>query len=181
MGKIKVRVTYKPWQRDLCTCRESRHGYNFSLFSINKSRRTRSCVGVQKSMKNFNFIESANNVIKSVSKDLREGNKEYTSISRVLKDIQRKDMLKSGYAAVFEALGLDGGKVTPKDFFEAVPDTMHGTDKKGADFVGLWGWKVTERDKDGKAVEKEPVLRKITSWTPNKVFKVLAQSQQLSK
>jgi hypothetical protein len=132
-------------------------------------------------MKNFNFIESANEIIKGVSKDLRSGNKEYTSISRVLKDIQRKDMLKSGYAAVFEAVGLEGGKVTPADFFAAVPECMHGTDKKGADFVGLWGWKVVERDANGKAVDKEAVLRKVTSWTPNKLFKVLAQAQELNK
>jgi len=132
-------------------------------------------------MTKFDFIANANEVIKSVSKELRNGNKEYTSISRVLKDIQRKDMLKSGYAAVFEALGLEGGKVTPADFFAAVPEQMHGQDKKGADYVGLWGWKVVERDKDGKATKKEAVLRKVSSWTPNKLFKVLAQSQQLNK
>lgn len=133
-------------------------------------------------MKNYaNIIDGANKVIKSVASNLRAGNKEYTSISRVLKDIQRKDMLAAGYAAVFEALGLEGGKVTPADFFKAVPETMHGQDKKGNDFVGLLGWRVLERDKDGKATKKEAVLRKVTAWTPNKLFKVLAQSQQLSK
>ena len=132
-------------------------------------------------MKNFDFIESANVVIKSVASELRNGNKEYTSISRVLKDIQRKDMLKSGYGKVFEAVGLEAGGITPAEFFAAVPEGMHGTDKKGNDFVGIWGWKVVERDKEGKAVKKEAVLRKVTAWTPNKLFKVLAQSQELSK
>lgn len=132
-------------------------------------------------MTNFNFIEVANAVLKNVGADLRGGNKEYTSISRVLKDIQRKDMLKAGYGSVFEAVGMEAGKITPKDFFAAVPAGMHGTDKKGNDFVGIWGWKVTKRDKDGKAVEKEAVLRKVTSWSPNKLFKVLAQSQELNK
>ena len=132
-------------------------------------------------MKNFNFIESANVVLKNVGADLRGGNKEYTSISRVLKDIQRKDMLKAGYGKVFEAVGMEAGKVTPKEFFAAIPKGMHGTDKKGEDFVGVWGWKVTKRDKEGKAVEKEAVLRKVTSWTPNKLFKVLAQSQELNR
>lgn len=132
-------------------------------------------------MTNFNFIEVANAVLKNVGADLRGGNKEYTSISRVLKDIQRKDMLKAGYGKVFEAVGMEAGKITPKEFFAAVPEGMHGTDKKGNDFVGIWGWKVTKRDKDGKAVEKEAVLRKVTSWSPNKLFKVLAQAQELNK
>ena len=132
-------------------------------------------------MTNFNFIEVANAVLKNVGADLRGGNKEYTSISRVLKDIQRRDMLKAGYGKVFEAVGMEAGKITPKEFFAAVPAGMHGTDKKGNDFVGIWGWKVTKRDKDGKAVEKEAVLRKVTSWSPNKLFKVLAQAQELNK
>lgn len=132
-------------------------------------------------MTNFSFIEVANAVLKNVGADLRGGNKEYTSISRVLKDIQRKDMLKAGYGKVFEAVGMEAGKITPKEFFAAVPEGMHGTDKKGNDFVGIWGWKVTKRDKDGKAVEKEAVLRKVTSWSPNKLFKVLAQAQELNK
>ena len=132
-------------------------------------------------MTNFNFIESANVVLKSVAADLRGGNKEYTSISRVLKDIQRKDMLKAGYGKVFEAVGLEAGKITPAEFFAAVPAGMHGTDKKGNDFVGIWGWKVVERDAEGKVTKREAVLRKVTSWTPNKLFKVLAQSQELNK
>ena len=134
-------------------------------------------------MKNFDFIESANVVLKNVGSDLRSGNKEYTSISRVLKDIQRKDMLKSGYCTVFIAVGLGDkvGNITPADFFAAVPASMHGKDKKGNDFVGIWGWKVVERDKEGKATKKEAVLRKVTAWTPNKLFRVLAQSQELNK
>ncbi len=130
-------------------------------------------------MTNFDFIGVAEGTIKNVRVELRDGNKEYTSISRVLKDIQRKDMLKAGYGKVFEAVGMDAGKVTPKEFFAAIPKGMHGFDKNGNDFVGVWGWKVTKRDKDGKAIEKEAVLRKVTSWSPNKLFKVLAQAQAL--
>lgn len=120
-------------------------------------------------------------MLKSVAGELRGGNKEYTSISRVLKDIQRKDMLKAGYGKVFEAVGLEAGKITPAEFFAAIPEGMHGKDKKGEDFVGVWGWKVVERDAEGKPTKKEAVLRKVTSWTPNKLFKVLAQSQELNK
>lgn len=130
---------------------------------------------------NYEFINVANNVLKGVAHELRDGNKEYTSISRVLKDIQRKDMLKCGYGKVFEAVGLEAGKVTPAEFFAAIPEQMHGQDKKGNDFVGIWGWKVTERDAEGKATKKEAVLRKVTAWTPNKLFKVLAQAQELNK
>ena len=132
-------------------------------------------------MTNFDFIAASEKVLKGVSESLRGGNKEYTSISRVLKDIQRKDMLKAGYGKVFEAVGLEAGDITPADFFAAVPEGMHGTDKKGNDFVGIWGWKVVERDKEGKATKKEAVLRKVTAWTPNKLFKVLAQAQELNK
>lgn len=130
---------------------------------------------------NYEFINVANNVLKSVATELRSGNKEYTSISRILKDIQRKDMLKAGYGAVFAAVGLEAGKVTPAEFFAAIPEQMHGQDKKGNDFVGIWGWKVAERDAEGKATKKEAVLRKVTAWTPNKLFKVLAQAQELNK
>jgi len=132
-------------------------------------------------MTNFGFIERANVVLKTVAGDLREGNREYTSISRVLKDIQRKDMLRKGYGVVFEAVGLEAGKITPTEFFAAIPADMHGKDKKGKDFVGIWGWKTLEKDEKGKVTKREAVLRKVTSWSPNKVFKVLAQSQELKK
>ena len=42
-------------------------------------------------------------------------------------------------------------------------------------------WRVMVWDKDGKPTKKEAVLRKVTSWSPNKFFKVVAQSQELSK
>ena len=138
-------------------------------------------MAVQNNMTNFNFIESANVVLKSVAANLRSGNKEYTSISRVLKDIQRKDMLKSGYGEVFKAVGLEAGEITPADFFAAVPASLHGKDKKGEDFVGIWGWKTLEKDAEGKVTKREAVLRKVTAWTPNKLFKVLAQAQELNK
>ena len=132
-------------------------------------------------MKNYDFILKSEEILKGVSSNLRSGNKEYTSISRVLKDIQRKDMLRAGYADVFAAVGMEGGNVTPKEFFAAIPEGMHGTDRKGNDFVGIWGWKVLERDANGKVTKREPVLRKVTAWSPNKLFKVLAQSQEIAK
>lgn len=122
-------------------------------------------------------IESANVVMKSVRTELRNANKEYTSISSVLKDIQRKQYLKAGYAEVFAAVGIDSNvkTITPKEFFEKVHISLHGEDKKGNDYVGIWGVKKNE---DGTT---EPVLRKVTSWTPRKVFIVLAQSIEAAK
>ena len=122
-------------------------------------------------------IESANATIKVAGKELRNADKESRSISSVLKDMQRREFLKAGYAAVFDAIGIDAyaGKITPADFFSRVHSSLHGTDKKGQDYVGLWGMKKQE---DGSSV---PVLRKITAWTPRKVFMVLAQSIEAAK
>lgn len=132
-------------------------------------------------MTKFNFIESANVVLKSVGTEVRGANREYTSISRVLKDMQRKDLLKAGYGKAFEAVGMEGGNITPKEFREALPAELVGTDKKGKEYIGLWGWKTIEKDAQGKVTKREAVLRKLTSWTPNKVLKVLAQAQELKK
>ena len=134
-------------------------------------------------------INAASANLKTVGTDLRSGNKEYTSISRVLKDIQRKDMLASGYAQVFAAVGLDAGKITPAAFFALCTPEQYGQtfNKKGEPagepWVGIWGTAVKKNVEgqpvlgpDGSKVT-EPVLRKVSSWTPNKLFKVLAQAQ----
>lgn len=128
-------------------------------------------------MKTLVVIEGANNVINGVAANLREANKEYTSISSVLKDIQRSQLLKAGYREVFAAVGIDTDavKLTPAEFFERVHKDLHGTDKKGKDFVGIWG---NKKNDDGTTT---PVLRKVTSWTPRKVFMVLAQSIEAAK
>lgn len=128
-------------------------------------------------MKTLVVIESANVVMKSVAANLREANKEYTSISSVLKDIQRSQYLRAGYREVFAAVGIDTDavKLTPADFFARVHKDLHGTDKKGNDFVGIWG---NKKNDDGTTT---PVLRKVTSWTPRKVFMVLAQSIEAAK
>lgn len=130
--------------------------------------------------KNFEIsvIESGKAIISTVSKQMRDGDKEYRSISGVLKDIQRSNLLKAGYRDVFAAVGLDvdAEKLTPAKFFGLVHPSLHGTDKKGNDFVGVWG---TRTDKETGMTE--PVLRKVTSWTPRKVFMVLAQSIAAAK
>ena len=128
-------------------------------------------------MKTISVINKANEVMKSVAGSLRSANKEYTSISSVLKDIQRSAYLKAGYADVFKAVGIDTDerKLTPKDFFDRVHKSLHGTDRKGQDYVGIWG---NKKNEDGTTT---PVLRKVTAWTPRKVFMVLAQSIEAAK
>lgn len=129
-------------------------------------------------MKTINVIENANGVIKSVAGNLRSANKEYTGICSVLKDIQRTQFLRAGYKEVFAAVGVDveKEKLTPATFFSRVHADMYGTDKKGEKYVGIWG---TKKDKETGLTE--PVLRKVTSWTPRKVFMVLAQSIEAAK
>ena len=143
-------------------------------------------------MKTVMIIASANEVLKTVSKNLREGNREYTSLSRVLKDIQRSELLKAGYGVVFDTLKIDR-KITPKAFLEALEPEMWGQtynkagEKVGEKWVGLWGL-AKVKDAQGnivydetptgeKVARTEPVLRKVTAWTPNKLFKVYSQSQ----
>lgn len=143
-------------------------------------------------MKTEKIIATANESIKVVANDLRDGNKEYTSISRVLKDIQRKEMLRCGYGKVFAALGLDAdnNKVTPQDFFNALEPEQWGktvtkSGKVSEPWVGIWGM-ATVKDENGKKVmvtvngvevpKTEPKLRKVTAWSPNKIFKVYAQA-----
>lgn len=142
-------------------------------------------------MTNFDFIASASESIKNVSASLRSANKEYTSLSSVLKDIQRSAYLRAGYADVFRALGYEGGKVTPKDFFAATEPEQWGTteykNKENEKWLGIWGWAQVKDETgkpvmmpDGKTPKTEPKLRKVTSWTPTKLFKVLAQANALS-
>lgn len=138
-------------------------------------------------------INNANESMKAVRTDLRSANKEYTSISRVLKDIQRREMMKAGYGNVFAALKLqpENGKSTvePAAFFKALVPEMWGQtynkagEAVGEKWVGCWGI-AAKKDKSGNKVldaagnvVTEPVLRKITAWTPTKLFKVWAQSE----
>lgn len=133
-------------------------------------------------MKTTNFakvIESANATIKVAGKELRNADKEARSISSVLKDMQRSQYLKAGYADVFAAIGIDvcgDEKLTPAEFFSRVHESLHGVDKKGNDYVGVWG--MSKNKETGEAV---PVLRKVTAWSPRKVFMVLAQSIAAAK
>lgn len=143
-------------------------------------------------MTTFSIIATATESLKAVRNDLRDGNKEYTSISRVLKDIQRKEMMKCGYGQVFASLHLSPAegkeRVEPADFFAALAPEMWGrtTNKAGVvsdPWVGVWGT-AAKKDAEGNKIldaQGNPVteakLRKITAWSPTKLFKVWAQSE----
>lgn len=147
-------------------------------------------------MTNFNFIATANESIKNVSKQLRNGNKEFNSLSSVLKDIQRKQYMKAGYADVFKSLGLPtDGRFTPADFFKKMNDEQfktvtvgRGKNKKEEKRLGIWGW-AQKKDEDGTKIFEEdgvtpvmvPVLRVVSSWTSNKLFACIAQANALAK
>lgn len=143
-------------------------------------------------MKTLEIISSANATIKNVSNSLRDGNREYTSISRVLKDVQRADLMKAGYKDVFEAVGMPSDRsVTPNDVWAVCAPEQWGQtyNKKGEPvgekWIGIWGTKqividgVKQYEQDGKTPIMEEVLRKVTAWTPTKLFKVLAQAQAI--
>ena len=115
------------------------------------------------------FIDTANDLLASVRTDLRNANKENCSLSRVLKDMQRNCLLDAGYKAVFEKLGITD-KIDVPTFKSKLHSSMFGTDKKGNEFIGIWGY---SKDSNGKMI---PTLRKVTAWSANKIFKAIAQS-----
>lgn len=146
-------------------------------------------------MANFSFIVASEKSVKNFAKSLRGGNKEYTSISRVIKDVQSVALMDAGYRDVFAALGLPtNGKFTPMDFFGCMQPSQFktvtvgkGENRKDEQRLGIWGWaqkkdengqKVFEAD--GKTPVMEAVLRTVTAWTPNKLFKCIAQAQAIA-
>lgn len=146
-------------------------------------------------METVKIIATANESIKTVAASLRDGNREYTSISRVLKDIQRKELMKAGYAKVFAAVGMPtDGSVTPAQFFAVLTNEQKGRsynkagEPVGDPWYGIWGM-ATVKDAEGNKVmvtvngvsvpKTEPKLRKVTAWSPTKLFKMLAQAQAI--
>lgn len=130
--------------------------------------------------KNVNVIESAKVVLAGVRADVRTANKEFNSLSSVLRVMTRADMLKAGYKAAFLAVGVTDPKaLTPKaltemcapEQFVAVTNKRTGKEEQ---VMAVQGWKTSD---DGKT--KVPVWRKITSWTPTKVLTLMAQSVAL--
>lgn len=111
--------------------------------------------------------------------ELKSANKEFTTISSTLRFMQTREMLDAGYSKMFAKYGCLESITVPA-FFAQLHPCLHGTDKKGNDYVGIWGMKTT-KDANGNVVSEEEVLRKVTAWNPTKVFRVLEQSYQAYK
>ena len=134
-----------------------------------------------------NVINTVSN-LKDARKNLREANMEYTSLSQVLKDITRKAIWNSGYAEAFALIHVSIETLTPAKFRSAINEAMLYTNEKtGKTVIGMWGTKVV-KNKDGEVVKnadgtpkKEAVLRPVASWTPTKIWTVLAQSLQFER
>lgn len=147
-------------------------------------------------MTNYNFIEASEKSLKNVAKEVRGGNVVYTSLSQVLKDIQRSDLMKAGYKAAFAGLGVaidENKKFAAADFFCLMQEAQYkavtvgkGKEKKEVKKLGLWGWSQMKDadgnklfEEDGVTPKMEAVLRVVTAWTPNKVFKAIAQAKAI--
>lgn len=127
------------------------------------------------------MFENGKKVIESLSVNLRAGDKEYKSLSQVLKDIQRRNLMTAGYKACFEAVGLPtDGSVTPSQIFNAAFDAGlyvevskgKGSDKKTEKVAAV----IVERTNKDTG-EKENKLQKVSSWTARKLFTMIAQTK----
>ena len=129
-----------------------------------------------------NVIEKANEILAPVSKNIREANKEHFSISRVLKDMQREAEMNKGYKVAFEAVGYDTTKaLTASIFFGLMPESMYKMDKKGKNKrYGVYGYKI-EKDEKGNEISRTPIVKTISSWSPSKVLKMLAQAKAIKE
>lgn len=122
---------------------------------------------------------------------LKDGNKEFRSVSTVIKVCTSKTCLGAGYLKAFQALGVTEPKgMTPKAFFDLLPACMKRTEKKdGKEFTVALIWalrtKTEGKGKERKAVlndkgltVKEEYRKAVQSWSPRVLFTLLAQAQE---
>ena len=136
-------------------------------------------------MKTFeNVIAAANEVFKSTSAERREWNKEYYSLSKLLRDAQQKSRMERT-APIFAAIGLPiNGKVSPSYVLDSLSWEQWIEDKQGNACVCLWN-RVQAKDKDGnKLFEQDGVTPVMVdhcsrinegTWTLNKLVKLISQ------
>jgi len=135
----------------------------------------------------FFAIESGKNVMKATSKVRSHANKEFYSLSAVIKQIRTKTMWEAGYKEAFAAIGINSASdLTPVMLKKAAPELV-GKTQKGESFIGIWGL-TAQKDEKGNTIMDEngntimaPILRRVSSWSPNKLLQILAQSQAFVK
>lgn len=161
-------------------------------------------VNVNLSNEQVTLIEVAPRVkaLKVSRRFLALANKEYTTLSRVLKTMASKACFDN-YQQAIESIATRDGKPlftwanirSPKAFLETLADEQFMRDEKGKKTrdCGLWseftvyqkddkgkymkdadGNKIPARGEDGKVLV-EHRLQAVHTWTPNKVWRMLVQ------
>ena len=131
-----------------------------------------------------NVINVANEAMKSSRKERSEFNKEFYSLSKLLRYSQYKEHMKVT-APVFEKIGLaTNGKVSPTEILASLTDEQFVTTKKGDRLPVIWS-QSQATDKDGNKIFEAdgttPVLVDAYTyireggWTMNKLCKLIEQ------
>ena len=127
-------------------------------------------------------INNSKQVMKGTAKARASANKEYASLSNVLKQIKEKKMWSAGFGEAFAGVGITDAKDLTPALFRSLAPEVCAKDKKGKKQLAIWGMAVV-KDADGMpaldaegAIVYTPVQRIVKAWTPNKVLQILAQS-----
>lgn len=142
---------------------------------------------------NLEIIVTANVEMKNVAKVLRDANREFTSLSSVLRfmqDATNAPEMAHNYLQMLAELGIPTEEtVTPRVIMDSLDEsqfvevtTGRGKDKRTQKMAGIWS-NVQKRDEEGNKIFDEtgaPVLeqvcRPVKSWTPTKLARLLAQA-----
>ena len=113
--------------------------------------------------------------------------KQFTSLSHVLKHIKSKGLWDACFADVFATIGVTNPIIlTPAWFLNNLSQKCI-VEKNGKPQLCIWGMK-TLKDEQGNPIlnrngtpVKEPVARVVSTWTPNTVIKLIAQSRAFNE
>jgi hypothetical protein len=140
----------------------------------------------------FNVIAAANEVFKANSKNRREFNVSYYSLSRLLKDMQSKANRKIS-EPLWESLGIEINwdakkneeRLQPADILGMLDEEQISIDKKGNKCCYIWTL-TQSKDEDGNKLFEEdgvtPIMEEKKNriseggWTMNKIYRLLAQA-----
>lgn len=128
-------------------------------------------------------IEMAKEIVKVSNKTKKAGNMQFSSLSHVLKHVKSEEFWNAGFGKAFAAVSVtDPSQLTPAWFLNNLSAKCK-KERKGKMMLCVWGLK-TRKDEDGVPILdrtgnpiKDPVPRIVSSWSPNTILKLLAQSQ----